>query len=102
MNQVFINISLPKHIRSRKTYMNKFSGKQTRFSEGALSLVVCQALGTSCQTQNSIEFDSVPSSRHAQENVHLPWHVQNNGYSPLAHRRKTYMRVTFLMEVNYL
>jgi hypothetical protein len=55
--------------------MNKFSGKQTRFSEGALSLVVCQALGTSCQ---------------------------NNGYSPLAHRRKTYMRVTFLMEVNYL
>jgi hypothetical protein len=75
MNQVFINVSLPKHIRSRKTYMNKFSGKQTRFSEGALSLVVCQALGTSCQ---------------------------NNGYSPLAHRRKTYMRVTFLMEVNYL
>jgi hypothetical protein len=82
--------------------MNKFSGKQTRFSEGALSLVVCQALGTSCQTQMQLSLTVCQAPDMPKKMCIFPWHVQNNGYSPLAHQRKTYMRVTFLMEVNYL
>jgi hypothetical protein len=45
MNQVFISIFLLKNTGSKKIYEYKFSGKESRSSESALSLIVCHVLG---------------------------------------------------------
>jgi hypothetical protein len=42
MNQDFINISLPKNTRSRKTYGYKFSETQTRPSEGTMGFALAR------------------------------------------------------------